>query len=239
MTNHSMRNVGTETHPVSWLHQRAVGIIYDALAHEQFQGPIDSREGWNQVRVNLKPGGPFSNDLRDGVSTVIVPGEWDSVGGLVPDLICKDEKGNPVRIIEVVVTNSPNAAKRQKLETLKRRGVDCVEIEVHTEEDLKNLCWMPAPFHFATYDGRESLRRKGVNVSSAEEQMQAANESIGQLITDLIACSPKHRRQVLEVLRGMNRLESTWPIHPKNPLREQLNSNGSGDNSAQQSDSRP
>ena len=38
MANQIMRNVGTETNPVSWLHQRAVGIIYDALAHEQFQG---------------------------------------------------------------------------------------------------------------------------------------------------------------------------------------------------------
>ena len=187
-----------------------------------FKGPIDSREGWNQVRVNLKPGGPLSDNLRDGVSSVVVPGEWDSVGGVVPDLICKDKDGNPVRIIEVIVTNSPTPAKRHKLETLIRRGVDCVEVEVHAEEDLKDLCWVTACFTYATYDGRESLRRKGVSISMSEGRMQAANRSIGQLITDLIACSPKHRRQLLEVLRGMSSLESIWPIHPKNPLREQL-----------------
>ena len=59
--------------------------------------------------------------------------------------------------------------------------------------------------------------------------MQAANESVGQFITDLLACSPKHRRQLLEALRGLRSLDSIWPIHPKNPLREQLRENGSDD----------
>ncbi len=229
MTSQIMRNVGTEANPVSWLHQRAVGIIFDALAHEQYQGPIDPREGWNQVKVNLRPGGPLSHDLSDGVSSVVVPGEWDNVGGIVPDLICRDEEGNPVRIIEVVVTNSPNVAKRQKLETLTKRGVDCVEVEVKTEEDLQNLCWVPARFNFASYDGREELHRVGVNISMRERRMQDANKSVDRLITDLLACGPKHRRQLLKVLRGLGSLESTWPTHPKNPLRGQLKSNSGGD----------
>ena len=229
MANHSMRNVGTEANPVSWLHQRAVSILYDALAHKQYKGPMDPSQGWNDIRVNLKPGGPLSDNLRDGVCSVVIPGEWDNVGGIMPDLICRDEKGNPVRIIEVIVTNPPTPAKRQKLEMLKRRGVDCVEVEVHTEEDLKNLCWVPAHFTYVSYDGREELRRVGVNISMREERMQAANESVGQFITDLLACSPKHRRQLLEALRGLRSLDSIWPIHPKNPLREQLRENGSDD----------
>ena len=227
MTDDPMRNVGTQGNPVSWLHQRAVAILYDALAHDQHRGPIDPEKGWQAVRVNLKPGGPLSDNLRDGVCSVIIPGEWDNVGGVVPDLICRNDKGDPVRIIEVIVTNPPTTAKREKLETLKRRGVDCVEVEVHTEEDLINLCWIPARFSYVSYDGREQLRRVGVNVSIREERMKTANRSVEQLITDLVACSPKHRRQFMEVLRGLNGLESLWPIHPKNPLREQLRLHGS------------
>ena len=153
------------------------------------------------------------------------------MGGIVPDLICRDEEGNPVLIIEVVVTNSPNPAKRQELETLTKRGVDCVEVEVKTEEELKNLCWVPARFNFPSYDGREELHRVEVNISMRERRMQDANKSVDRLIADLLACSPKHLRQLLKVLRGLGGLESTWRTHPKNPLRGQLKSNSGGDNS--------
>ncbi len=31
MANQAMRNVGTDLHPVSWRHQRAVALLYDEL----------------------------------------------------------------------------------------------------------------------------------------------------------------------------------------------------------------
>ena len=61
----------------------------------------------------MTPRGELSGNLRAGVSKVVIPGEWDSVGGVVPDLICKDENDTPVRIIEVIVTSPPTAAKRE------------------------------------------------------------------------------------------------------------------------------
>ena len=143
------KNIGTQGHPVSWIHQRAVAVLYDALTKEQAKGPLDAK-GWeDDVRAHLTPGGELSGNLRVGVAQVVIPGEWDNVGGVVPDLICKGADEKPVRIIEVIVTSPPTAAKRGKLEALKRRGVDVVEIEVKTEKDLVNLCWVPARFSYA------------------------------------------------------------------------------------------
>ena len=74
------KNIGTQGHPVSWLHQRAVAILYDALTHEQIKGPLDAK-GWvDDVRAHLTPGGELSGNLRAGVAKVVIPGEWDSVG---------------------------------------------------------------------------------------------------------------------------------------------------------------
>ena len=214
------RNIGTEPHPVSWLHQRAVAILYDALTHEQIKGPLDAK-GWvDDVRAHLTPGGELSGNLRAGVAKVVIPGEWDSVGGIEPDLICKGEEDTPVRIIEVIVTSPPTAAKRSKLEALKRRGVDVVEIEVRSEKDLLNLCWVPSKF---SYLGDIRFSRH----MSADYDRLRYQERI-QPVLDLIAsirdCPPKLRRQLAEVLRGLCSLDSAYPVAADNPLRELLQS---------------
>ena len=43
--------------------------------------------GKGATRVRLSPNGEFSQNLAEGVARVKVPDEWDSVGGIVPDLI--------------------------------------------------------------------------------------------------------------------------------------------------------
>ena len=38
------KNIGTVGNPVSWLHQRAVALLYDALAYEPYGGHLTLRE---------------------------------------------------------------------------------------------------------------------------------------------------------------------------------------------------
>ena len=254
------RNVGTQAYPESWLHKRTVALLHDEMTkrHRHLPLPdertvydrkgrvVDSSDG---VRVRLTPDGRLSGNLMEGVTEVIIPGEWDNVGGVVPDLICKDDNGDPVRIIEVIVTSPPDSGKRRKLETLKNRGVDVVEVEVKTVQDLLNLCWTPASFEFATFDPSDARNwrshlgpdatkqdasklvgkyggspgwRSGIGGFYGAPGGETSNEEITKLIHALLNCSPGHRRQFLEVCKELGSLDSLLPMHPLNPLREEL-----------------
>jgi len=231
-------NVGTALNPVSWLHERAVALIYDQLMCVPNDLPLDAKEvNRSEVRVRLKPSGEMSGNLLDGVTKVIIPGEWDNVGGIVPDLILKDANDNPVRIIEVVVTNPIDKQKREKIQRLERRGVECVEITVKAKDDLLNLCWVPCTVAFADYDARELerdyRRRRATGVRrrlgkkyqgrfSARAASEKANEEIKNLIHSLTMCSPGHRRQFLEVFDELRSLDSLLPVHPLNPKKDAL-----------------
>ena len=229
------KNIGTVGNPVSWLHQRAVALLYDALAYEPYEGPLDPKMGAEErriykethgskklelelrrreleIRVCLEPGGALSGNLREGVAQVIMPGEWDSVGGIVPDLICRDEKGAPVRLIEVIVSSPPTKTKRAKLEALQRRGVDVVEVTVKTEKDLINLVWEPKAVHYSPHSSPRGGPRP------------TPDDTVRSLIRGLQACNPKLRRHLLAVLRGLCSLDSSWPVNVDNPLRGQLES---------------
>ena len=244
------QNVGTQAYPESWLHMRTVALLYDEMTKGRSELPLGSRgTNLSEIRVRLTPAGELSGNLMEGVKEVIIPGEWDNVGGVVPDLICRDEDGAPVRIIEVIVTNPPSAEKRRKLDTLKKRGVDVIEVKVKTVEDLLNLCWIPAPFEFASYDPNDvgNLRtylgpdttkqdvrelagkyggspgwRSGIGGFYGAPGRETANEAITMLIHALLNCSPGHRRQFLEVCKEIGSMGSLLPLHPLNPLREEL-----------------
>ena len=215
----SMRNVGTGNHPVSWLHQRTVALLYDELTREHGLLPIGDQD--DELRVRLTPCGDFSHNLREGVASVHIPGEWDNVGGVVPDLICRDGEGNPVRIIEVIVTNPPDALKGQKLDNLKNRGVDVVEVTVETENDLRKLCWMPVKPTFRSVDIR-TLRPTSATQRAMLNQEPRSNERVIELIRDLTMCAPDVRRQFLDVCSQLGSLDSLYPIRPDNPLKERL-----------------
>ena len=161
----------------------------------------------------MEPGGALSVNLREGVAQVVIPGEWDNVGGIVPDLICRDENGAPVRLIEVIVSSPPTKTKRAKLEALQRRGVDVVEVTVKTEKDLMNLVWEPKTVHYSAAHSRSSLPRQ-----------QNPDEKVEKLIRAIRDCNPKLRRQLLAVLRGLCSLDSSWPVSVDNPLQGQLQS---------------
>ena len=195
------RNVGTQAWPVSELHGRAVALLYDELTRK------DSKYR-GEVRARLSPGGELSHDLRAGVTTVKVPDpEWESVGGIVPDLILYGEDdAKPLRIIEVVVTSPPSKEKCEKLDGLRKRGVDVVMITVKEEADLLRLCptsWEPK---FAS-----QTRHRGLD------------SSIDILMSEIQGCSPSTRRAFVKLLSELNTLDSLYPITPTNPLKEKFN----------------
>ena len=204
-----MRNVGTPEHPVSWLHERAVAVLYDELTHDRVIPPQGrSLMGREKIlRVKLTPGGELSGDLRYGVVNVKIPNpEWDIIGGIVPDLaLYGEDTSKPVRIIEVTVSNPPDAAKRHKLDKLQQRGVGVVEIVVKSEDDLRNLvevAWRPVFI-------------KGGGISQADKEIR-------NLLAMLQGCSPSMRRAFKQMLIELDSLDSLYPLSRTNPLTQKL-----------------
>ena len=204
-----MRNVGTGEHPVSWLHERTIAVLYDELKRDRVIPPQGrSLMGVEKMlRVRLTPGGDLSNDLRDGVVNVKIPDpEWDIIGGIIPDLaLYGEDSSRPVRIIEVTVSNPPDAAKRQKMDKLQERGVDVVEIVVKSEDDLRNLMevtWRPVFI-------------KGGGTSQADREMK-------NLLAILQGCSPSMRRAFKQMLIELDSLDSLYPLSRTNPLTQKL-----------------
>lgn len=148
------RNVGTAGAPESYLHARTVALLYDEITR---RGTEDTG-----VWIRTSPGGAYDVDIRAGVARTKIPGEWDSVGGIVPDLIMYGDDDTPVRIVEVVVTSPPTAQKRACLDRLVKRGVDVVEVHVRTEEDMLWLCRRVGDIGFRVSDKKDG----GVGVSS-------------------------------------------------------------------------
>ena len=223
MTISEKANVGTSSAPVSWLHQRAVALLYDEITNGLERGKTtvkDKATGLQQevpvadVRVLKEPCGELTDNLLADVTKAKVPGEWDQVGGVVPDLILYGEEDRPVRIIEVVVTSPPNSTKQKKLETLRRRGVDVVLVTIRNESDLLKLCWVPAAVRF------NSLPERGF--SGGYLGVSNADGAIKQLGRALRNCSPAVRREFVTTLSSINKLDSLFPVRPDNPLKEQL-----------------
>ncbi len=212
------RNVGTSMNPESFLHARAVALLYDELTRP---------EPKPEVRVRLTPGGDWSDDLRAGVESVKVPGEWDSVGGIVPDLILYGEDASkPLRIIEVVVSSPPDKAKQEKLMLLERRGVDVVVIKVGKIQDLMDLCRRDSGFRFGspTPRARPSFN---INIPASaylSQQHTDPDRRVSDLIEAIISCSPPIRRQLCDLLNQLDTVDSLYPIRPTNPLKDKLES---------------
>ena len=211
------RNVGTANYPVSALHERAVALLYDELTRPD----LDEDE---EIRARLTPGGNLSHDLRAGVAKVKVPDPgWDSVGGIIPDLILYgSDDTKPIRIIEVVVTSPPSDEKQKKLRVLSNRGVDVVLITVKEEADLLNLCptwWRPS---FTSLTSRDNFSINIAQDSYSRKQKRASDDTVRELIEGIQACSPATRRALLKVLSELKSLDSLYPIRPMNPLKEKM-----------------
>ena len=211
--NDPHRNVGTQGYPVTWLHERAIALLYDELQ----EGLLTRAE----VRVRLNNDGEFSDNLLDGVASVKVPSDLTPIGGMQPDLALYDQSGEPVRTIEVVVTSPPDAGKVKRL---KERGVDVVIVRVESADVLKNLCWVPKSLIFSRnirFDPPEGGSVFYPRIDKREQQSRA-DHTVEELTKSLIRCSPKVRRDFLEVLKGIDSLESFCPVSPNNPKKDIL-----------------
>ena len=209
------RNVGTPENPESYLHARAVALLYDELSRPDSSEP--------EVKVRLTPGGDWSHDLRAGVKTVKVPGEWDSVGGIVPDLILYGEDASkPLRIIEVVVTSPPDKWKQERLDTLERRGVDVVVVKLRTGQDLMDLCCRESEFRFGSRTPGDYPHHANGRYHS--QRHNELDNRVKQLIEAIRFCSPPLRRQLRDLLNELDTLDSLYPVRPTNPLKDKLGS---------------
>ena len=205
-------NLGTPNYPVSYIHQRTVALLYDEL----------SQKGRKEVHVRLTPDGELSENLREGVARVKIPGEWDSIGGITPDLICYSNEEVPVRIIEVVVTNPPDKAKQQKLDYLRKRGVDVVIVKVRNERDILDLCWERSTVEFSPLTPHDQSGGN-IGMNQFRQAKKARHDGVvSELIGALLNCSPSKRRELVAVLRELQSLDSLYPIRPDNPLIDSL-----------------
>ena len=217
------RNVGTQAFPVSFLHEYAVGLLWDRLQDED---PV----------VVKTMDGDTSGNLKAGVDRVVIPDAMQPIGGCIPDLALLDKDLRPVRVVEVVVTSPPTGEKMEKLERLKQRGVDVVLVPVRDEEELKELVpsnmdskrinwanrWSPWVFDQV---GIVNFPRRG----SIQTAQRTADAKVNELVNAVIQCAPETRRQLIRVLDEINNLESRYPLSPKNPKRLNAVSNNDGE----------
>ena len=220
------KNVGTNGNPVSWLHERAVALLYDELKPRRSEGNPGKGEIFRgpfraEVRVLLADG-TLSRNIREGMAELKVPDEWTNVGGVVPDLIMYGEDGAPIRIIEVIVTSPPTKYKRSQLNSLVKRGVDVVEVVVRTPEDLLTLCWTPVTPGFPP---SKLIAGHGARLFETEEYSHTI-QSVGNLAKAIRMSSPKERRELYAVLRELGSLDSLFPVLPNNPKGEILKEEG-------------
>ena len=218
------KNVGTAGFPVSFLHEYAVGLIWDAL-NATNAGP---------VTLPTLEGG-MSDDVLAGVDKVIIPDNLNAVAGYVPDILCLRDS-RPVRLIEVVVTSTVTA---HKLTAITNLGVKVVQVPVRNEDELMALFpdsilpemprwWtayrkMEAVLQDARRDTFESIDvsrmlRPGVG----DRLQQRADQHILDVIRDLRKCSPLVRRDFLALMREIGTLESLYPLRPDGPKYKTL-----------------
>ena len=204
------RNVGTSNHPVTWLHERAVALIYDMLT-----------SGGGDVRARLSPDDDvLSPNLAEGVIRVELaeddPLMWVA-GGLNPDIRCFGDDGRLVRVIEVTHSADPEKGRREKWEQLKKRGVDVVEIKIKNLDSLRYMFWRPAPVEFFP-----SIKAKGATSATFKKNQRDYDFEVEKLTRALMLCSPQVRRNLQRVLDGLDSVDSLYPLTFDNPLVEKL-----------------
>ena len=197
--------------PVSFLHEYAVGMLWDALQ--------------NRDEVVVKTiDGNLSGNLKEGVERVVIPDAMQPIGGCIPDLALLDKNLRPVRVIEVVVTSPPTPTKNEKLAKLQERGVEVVIVPVRNEADLKRLCSSKIDAekpNWAYQWNRKLLDQIGViNIPRQEEIVRGqlgADRQVEELINALVRCRPEVRRRLSTILQEIGSLESCYPLSPNNP----------------------
>lgn len=208
------RNVGTQSYPVSFLHEYAVGLIWDLLHLNKGPVPLPNIDG-NTIE-----------DVMDGIDQVIIPDALQSIAGFIPDISLLNSS-RPIRCIEVIVTNPVKQDKRQAITNL---GVELIQVPVRDENDLRALCptspsdksyWWPK-FSSSERVFSEARAKTGVNWRGTRQykildEQEKADKVINDLIGALSRCSPQVRRSFLTRLQSITSLESLYPLRKENP----------------------
>lgn len=217
------RNVGTPEHPVSYLHEYAVALIWDRLNAGGCFVKATSNE---YEHVSVPEGG-----------RIAIPDELTPIGGMVPDIAIYDSDHRPVSVIEVQVTSSPS---ENKLERLERLGVELVVVPVPDVNALLTL-FKPVPtgellpkaripdrYYGQTTLIANQLRNQPYSVNGSRRRgdfrrrLDQANDSVSELIRSLKMCDPSLRQELRAVLDELDSIESQHPILPGNPKLQAL-----------------
>ncbi len=208
------KNVGSESYPVSFLHEYAVGLIWDLLQVRTSPVELPTIDG------------DRSCDVMADIDQIIMPDALQAVAGYIPDISLL-KNARPVRCIEVIVT-SP--VPPQKLEAIGNLGVEVVQVPVRNEEDLRAI--VPSteenkPSWWPKFSDREEVfrsvrQRTGVNWRGTRQYkildgQEQADQAINTLMGNLSRCSPEVRRAFVARLTDMSSLGSLYPIRQDNP----------------------
>lgn len=200
------KNVGTPEHPVSYLHEYAVALIWDRLN----AGGCFVRTTANEYEhVSVPEGG-----------RIAIPDELTPIAGMVPDIAIYDSDHRPITVVEVQVTRAPSDNKRERLGRL---GVDMVVVPV---PDVNALLTMFRPVSVQElfpsiniprdYYGHTTLLKKR-RWRRSPRHLDNANNAVGNLIQSLKMCDPLLRQELRAVLDELDSIESQHPILPGNP----------------------
>ena len=217
-----LKNVGSANYPVSFLHEYAVGLIWELL-HDH-EGP---------VKLPTVDGG-LTSDLMDGIDQIIIPDALQAVAGYIPDIsLLKNSR--PVRCIEVIVT-SP--VPPEKLAAIGNLGVEIVQVPVRNEEDRLAITQFPS---FPSMEGtkrwwfpkfsdrkepfksvkeRTGVNWRGTRQSKILEAQEHADTAINKLMDNISRCSPELRRAFVAQLNDLSSLGSLYPLNQNNPKHE-------------------
>ncbi len=208
------RNVGSPGNPVSYLHEYAVGILWDRLSLGLGDRSPISGTVQGDVRVVMANGETSGNLLADGVEHVVLPDSLQPIGGYIPDLALMNADYQPVRVIEVAVTSycSP-----EKVAALTNRGVEVIEVVVRNEQDLRLLCHAP-------FEGSKLIEDGNLKFSQTTryKSIKGPDKEIDSLIATIVAASPHKRRELVQVLDELRSLGSLFPLSKKNPKAQLL-----------------
>ena len=191
------KNVGTETHPISLLHEYAVGLIWD-MVHGSAPSP---------VRLPTLSG-ELSGDVCQWMEYATIPTAVNSFGGYIPDVAIYGKKHQVLRVIEVVGVNPTPAVK---LKILQDNGIEVIQVPVRTEADfiaLQPLVEADAPAWGFVVGGDLVTER--------------ADNYIREFMLNLERCSPAVRREMASLLAGIDSLESLYPLSESNPKQDAI-----------------
>ena len=229
-------NVETEEgFNASYLHEYATAMIWEVL-----------RGGQAEV---LNEDGIWETVVAGEIQSVFVPNSLTSFGGVTPDLAIRDSYGVPIVAIEVVVTNKPTDSKREKIESLRKRGLQVVVTrQIQGPDDLRDFVrarsdsedfadsWLMMfskkirERGWAYFLDRYPWHRAKVFAPNMKEdtsrerldRQHSADRYIEEMMLHLAFCSPEKRRSLFRMLKAATNVHAQYPISTGNPKFEAL-----------------